>query len=282
MVIKSLVLLVTTASLINSKEYVPCQEISQTLRFPCKCALGPVEEVLSGNPSLSVNCDRIVFPLDMPFLPYGTPVVNFSQKYAGHHSLPSHIFTASLPLRYLDLSHNYLRKLMDKMLSTIQNTLIELRLQSNLLGDTLNPIFSTSEFRGLKYLNLLDLSSNGIKAIEEGILDGCDKLQELYLDHNDFQLIPSTSLNGPKSLKVLSLSNNNIETRADNKRTKSILKTTEMKILRTISGYTLRDRKRNIAIRDECQTQNIVKWGRKRRRYWNDTSLEWTQAELLG
>ncbi|ENN78851.1 hypothetical protein YQE_04692, partial [Dendroctonus ponderosae] len=87
------------------------------------------------------------------------------------------IFTASLPLRYLDLSHNYLRKLMDKMLSTIQNTLIELRLQSNLLGDTLNPIFSTSEFRGLKYLNLLDLSSNGIKAIEEGILDGCDKLQ---------------------------------------------------------------------------------------------------------
>ncbi|KAH1021869.1 hypothetical protein HUJ04_011355 [Dendroctonus ponderosae] len=211
MVIKSLVLLVTTASLINSKEYVPCQEISQTLRFPCKCALGPVEEVLSGNPSLSVNCDRIVFPLDMPFLPYGTPVVNFSQKYAGHHSLPSHIFTASLPLRYLDLSHNYLRKLMDKMLSTIQNTLIELRLQSNLLGDTLNPIFSTSEFRGLKYLNLLDLSSNGIKAIEEGILDGCDKLQELYLDHNDFQLIPSTSLNGPKSLKVLSLSNNNID-----------------------------------------------------------------------
>ncbi|XP_045470481.1 uncharacterized protein LOC123677812 [Harmonia axyridis] len=61
-----------------------------------------------------------------------------------------------------------------------------------------------------------------------------------------------------------------IETRADKKRTKSILRTTEMKILRTISGYTLRDRKGNTAIREECQTQVIVKWGRKRRRYWND------------
>ncbi|XP_044760904.1 uncharacterized protein LOC123318360 [Coccinella septempunctata] len=61
-----------------------------------------------------------------------------------------------------------------------------------------------------------------------------------------------------------------IETRADNKRTKSILRTTEMKILRTISGYTLRDRKRNTAILEECQVQDIVKWGRARRRYWNN------------
>ncbi|XP_045466583.1 uncharacterized protein LOC123675283 [Harmonia axyridis] len=54
-----------------------------------------------------------------------------------------------------------------------------------------------------------------------------------------------------------------IETRAHNKKTKSILRTTEMKILRTISdGYTLRDRKRNTAIREECQTRDIFKWGR--------------------
>ncbi|XP_044754993.1 uncharacterized protein LOC123313947 [Coccinella septempunctata] len=61
-----------------------------------------------------------------------------------------------------------------------------------------------------------------------------------------------------------------IETRADNKRTKSILRTTEMKILITISGYTLRDRKRNTAILEECQIQDIVKWGKARRRYWNN------------
>lgn len=177
--------------------FVPCQEISPELRFPCSCALDPTEESLEG-PSLLIDCDRVVFPHDLAFIPYGAPIVSFSHRFSGHQSLPSQvcillttnsktknnawkfceqIFSSSLPLRSLDLSHNSLRKLTERMLHTLQSTLTELRLSHNLLGDTLNPIFSTSEFRGLKHLHLLDLSSNGIKSIEEGIFEGCHNLK---------------------------------------------------------------------------------------------------------
>jgi Leucine-rich repeat (LRR) protein len=44
------------------------------------------------------------------------------------------------------------------------------------LGDSLNPIFSSIEFQALTNLRLLDLSGNKIKAVEEGILKGCTKL----------------------------------------------------------------------------------------------------------
>ena len=52
-----------------------------------------------------------------------------------------------------------------------------LKLSDNLFGDSLNPIFSTPEFRSLINLKVLDLSGNKIKALEEGIFKGCDKLQ---------------------------------------------------------------------------------------------------------
>ncbi|XP_044753795.1 uncharacterized protein LOC123313132 [Coccinella septempunctata] len=71
-----------------------------------------------------------------------------------------------------------------------------------------------------------------------------------------------------------------IETRADNKKTKNIIRTTEVKILRNISGYTLRDRKRNTDIRHECQVEDIVRWGRTRRRAWNDHVDRMTTGRL--
>jgi hypothetical protein len=64
-----------------------------------------------------------------------------------------------------------------RLLMGLHTTLQELRLADNLLGDNLNPIFSTSEFHGLGRLRHLDLSGNLIKGIEEGILKGCDNLQ---------------------------------------------------------------------------------------------------------
>lgn len=63
------------------------------------------------------------------------------------------------------------------MLQSLKSNLVELRLADNLLGDSLNPIFSTAEFRGLTHLQLMDLSGNSIKAIEEGLLEGCENLQ---------------------------------------------------------------------------------------------------------
>ncbi|XP_039299670.1 insulin-like growth factor-binding protein complex acid labile subunit, partial [Nilaparvata lugens] len=115
-----------------------------------------------------------------------------------------------LPLRVMDFSHNSLRRLPERVFLGLQDSLQELRLSGNLLGDSLNPIFSSSEFHGLSNLRLLDLSDNQIKAIEEGLLKGCDNLRELWLNDNSLTLIPSTSLNGPTHLKVLSLSNNRI------------------------------------------------------------------------
>ena len=53
----------------------------------------------------------------------------------------------------------------------------ELRLTDNLLGDSLNPIFSTAEFHVLGNIKLLDLSGNKLKGIEEGIFKGCNNLQ---------------------------------------------------------------------------------------------------------
>lgn len=86
-----LLLLVSILARTHTLDFVPCQEISQELRFPCTCALGPTEEALDGNPSLSINCDNIVFPTDVQFIPYGAPVVSFNQRYAGHQSLPSQV-----------------------------------------------------------------------------------------------------------------------------------------------------------------------------------------------
>jgi len=60
------------------------------------------------------------------------------------------------------------------------------------------------------------------------------------------------------------------ETRADTTVTKRMLRTTEMKILRSITNRTLRDRIRNSVTRDDCQVPDIVRWTRARRRAWRD------------
>jgi Leucine-rich repeat (LRR) protein len=59
----------------------------------------------------------------------------------------------------------------------MQDTLLELRLAHNLLGDALNPIFSTIEFQSLTNLKVLDISYNKIRGVERGLLKGCTKLQ---------------------------------------------------------------------------------------------------------
>ncbi|KAF5302482.1 hypothetical protein FQR65_LT08572 [Abscondita terminalis] len=208
----SIVLLIQTIRTTQSSEnFVPCYEVSRELRFPCKCLLGPAEAALDGDPAVNINCDKIVFVGDFPAIPYGAPVVSYSQRWTGHQSLPTQIFTTlGLPLRVVDFSGNALRRLTERLLQGLRTTLIELRLADNLLGDTLNPIFSTNEFHSLKHMQILDLSGNGIKAIEEGIFEGCESLQELYLNHNSFYYVPISSLNGPKALKVLELRENRI------------------------------------------------------------------------
>lgn len=60
------------------------------------------------------------------------------------------------------------------------------------------------------------------------------------------------------------------ETRADNSKTKSIMKTAEIKTIRTIKKVTLRDQLRTTAIREELKLQDVVRFVRSRCRYWRD------------
>lgn len=85
-------------------------------------------------------------------------------------------------MRKLDLSHNWLRRLTEKSLDGLTESLEELDLSHNLLGDQLNPIFSTSEFKRLPRLKILKLGSNMLSNIDNGILEGCLSMKvSLYL-----------------------------------------------------------------------------------------------------
>lgn len=102
----------------------------------------------------------------------------FSQRHSGHQTLPSEIFSRSqLPIQTLDFSHNSLRRLSERLFTSVADTIREINLSDNLLGDNLNPIFATTEFQNLKNLKKLDLSGNQIRGLEEGILRGCESLQ---------------------------------------------------------------------------------------------------------
>ncbi|XP_030763151.1 uncharacterized protein LOC115887795 [Sitophilus oryzae] len=59
-----------------------------------------------------------------------------------------------------------------------------------------------------------------------------------------------------------------IETREETNKTKSMLRVAEMKTLRTIMGKTRRDRIKNTDIREQCEVQDIVRWGRQIKRGW--------------
>lgn len=85
-----------------------------------------------------------------------------------------------LPMRELDFSHNSLRRLPDRLLSGLKGNLTRLSLADNLLGDNLNPIFSTAELHNLPALEELDLSGNAIRGIEEGLLIGCNVLKVTF------------------------------------------------------------------------------------------------------
>ena len=59
------------------------------------------------------------------------------------------------------------------------------------------------------------------------------------------------------------------ETRPETTKTKRLLQTTEMKILRRIAGKTLLDLERNENIRTACNVDDINEWVHKRKEEWN-------------
>uniref|UniRef100_A0A6E8VLM7 LRRCT domain-containing protein n=1 Tax=Anopheles coluzzii TaxID=1518534 RepID=A0A6E8VLM7_ANOCL len=202
-----LLLLLACALASVSCAWRPCTDLDALLKIPCRCNIET-----AGNNSqyvfVNVNCDRTT--LTAPF-PSGIPIISFSQRNSGHQALPD-LSILNAPVRKLDFSNNALRSIGTKALfGSVAEYLTELRLANNLLGDSLNPIFSTDVLQALQSLKVLDLSGNRIIALEESIFDGNRRLVELYLDQNKIATVPVAAVKELTSLKLLSLRSNRIE-----------------------------------------------------------------------
>lgn len=113
---------------------------------------------------------------------YRHKIHSYSQSGAGLQSLEAQLFTASdIPLQTLDFSENSLRRLTERTFDGIEDTLKELNLRNNKLGDQLNSMFSSGEFNNLRNLQKLDLSGNKIKDFQSGIFSGLVNLEVSYV-----------------------------------------------------------------------------------------------------
>ena len=150
---------------------IPCVEFSSAINIPCQCSLNKIN-------ATRINCDNVVFAGDFPVLPLRYYIQEFSQKNVGWQLLPTQIFTASdIPLKVVDFSHNSMRRLAERLFDGMEDTLEEIYLSHNMLGDNLNTVLSTDEFKNLAFLRSLDLSYNGISGISEDLIDGCEQLK---------------------------------------------------------------------------------------------------------
>ena len=150
---------------------IPCVEFSAAINIPCQCSLNEIN-------ATRINCDNVVFAGDFPVLPLRYYIQEFSQRNVGWQLLPTQIFTASdVPLKIVDFSHNSMRRLAERLFDGMEDTLEEIYISHNMLGDNLNPVFSTDEFKNLKFLRSLDLSYNRLSGISEDLIDGCEQLK---------------------------------------------------------------------------------------------------------
>lgn len=196
-------LLLMSVGCING-QWQPCVELKKDLQIPCKCLLS-TERIKT----IHMNCDNIIFTRENFEILKNQPITSITRRNVGYQKIPDDLLSIGLNIDKLDLSDNFIYRLMDRTLQ-YQPNLKELKLGNNLLGDNLNPIFSSNEFRDLEKLKLLDLHGNGIRSIEEGIFKGCFNLEELNLDDNNLSIVPADSLKGPKKMRILSLAGNNI------------------------------------------------------------------------
>ncbi|KAG8183463.1 hypothetical protein JTE90_002845 [Oedothorax gibbosus] len=181
-----------------------CFQQTPSINLPCLCSKDE-------NNGTNVNCNGVTFLGDFPVLPHRYKIHSFSQSGSGLQSLEAQLFTASdIPLKKLEFSNNLLRRITERTFDGIEDTLLEINLAHNKLGDQLNSLFSTGEFLRLTQLLKLDLSGNEIKEFQAGVFNGLVNLQELRLENNFVITIPRSTLQSLKSLKSLHLQANYI------------------------------------------------------------------------
>lgn len=87
-IMRLLLLLLLAPAIYAQQQWVPCSELNDDLRYPCRCRV-QVDRALQLR--ILMNCDRVVFPGDFPALPYGAPIISFSQQWAGQQTLPTQV-----------------------------------------------------------------------------------------------------------------------------------------------------------------------------------------------
>lgn len=180
---------------LSRSDLIPCEDVfrgtsSSSQLTSCMCSrpdstFSPNAIEPLSHPSLhplvangtAIICDHVSFFGDFPSLPFRGKIHTFSQRYSWVQGLEPQLFTASaIPLVRVDFSHNRLRRLMERVWDGVEGSLRELDLSHNLLGDQLNPIFSTNEFLHLKNLVSLNLGHNGLRALDNNLFKGLRNL----------------------------------------------------------------------------------------------------------
>ena len=83
--------------------------------------------------------------MPIPYFSFRYYIQEFTQRNVGWQLLPAQIFTASdIPLKIVDFSHNSMRRMVERLFDGMEDTLEEIYLSHNLLGDNLSPIFSST------------------------------------------------------------------------------------------------------------------------------------------
>jgi hypothetical protein len=170
----------------SRSDLVLCEEIFKSgYKLPCLCSKevphipspDPIAYPLVSNGSIAIICDGVSFFGDFPSLPFKARIHTFSQRNSFIQGLEPQLFTASgIPLIRVDFSRNRLRRLMERIFDGVESSLMELDLSHNLLGDQLNPIFSSNEFLHLRNLRSLDVSHNELRALDNNLLKGLKNL----------------------------------------------------------------------------------------------------------
>ena len=191
-----------------------------------------------------------VTPLSLAAMP-SLKHLDLSHNHIGKYNIPflkiTYIFyNISIPLGVLveaafegldtlqtiDLSFNRLAAIPPKIFSTMPN-LHSLTLANNTLGTIDLSVFSALKhlqtlnmsgnnldenwirpgiFAGLHQLLVLDLSSNHIARLEQGLVDELTSLQVLHLGHNKIHTIATHSFRHLANLHILTLEHNQLET----------------------------------------------------------------------
>ncbi|XP_028967663.1 chaoptin [Galendromus occidentalis] len=105
----------------------------------------------------------------------------------------------------LNLKHNHISDIDFDAFLTVKNTLLELDLSHNLLGDQ-----QLKKFIDLKRVSRLNLSHNRLAMLPRRAMTGLFNLQELDLSSNLIQQITPSALASLPKLRAVDLSSNNI------------------------------------------------------------------------